>query len=143
MNAIEYRISPTVANEELNVLFAPSWPNHTWCDFETRLARSLLYVCAYADGQLVGFVNVAWDGGIHAFMLDTTVHPSQRRRGVGRQLVIRASDEARARGIEWLHVDFEPHLRQFYASCCFVPTEAGLMRLNQDKVPGYSCQFSG
>ena len=43
------------------------------------LARSLTYVAAYdtvgGGEQLVGFVNVAWDGGIHAFLLDTTVHP--------------------------------------------------------------------
>jgi hypothetical protein len=24
-----------------------------------------------ADGTLIGFVNVAWDGGDHAFLLDT------------------------------------------------------------------------
>jgi hypothetical protein len=24
-----------------------------------------------SDGLLVGFVNIAWDGGYHAFLLDT------------------------------------------------------------------------
>lgn len=60
------------------------------------------------------------------------MHPALRRRGIGRELVRRAADVARAQGIEWLHVDFEPHLRDFYAGCGFGPTEAGLMRLRMD-----------
>ena len=79
---------------------------------------------------MVGFVNVAWDGGIHAFIIDTTVHPSVRRNGIGRELVRRAAEAARTEGIVWLHVDFEPHLRAFYSACGFTPTEAGLMRLD-------------
>ncbi|MFD0403300.1 hypothetical protein ACFVHI_35085 [Kitasatospora sp. NPDC127121] len=40
-----------------------------------------------------------------------------------------AADEARARGAQWLHVDYEPHLESFYGQCGFRPTAAGLMRL--------------
>ena len=93
------------------------------------LARSLTYVCAFTRGGLVGFVNVAWDGGVHAFLLDTTVAPECRRRGVGTELVRRAADVARRAGLEWLHVDYEPHLDGFYRGCGFSPTAAGLLRL--------------
>ncbi|UBV42362.1 GNAT family N-acetyltransferase [Deinococcus taeanensis] len=51
------------------------------------LARSLTWVTAHDGETLTGFVNVAWDGGAHAFLLDTTVHPVWQRRGVGRELV--------------------------------------------------------
>ncbi len=91
--------------------------------------RSLVYLCAYRERWLVGFVNVAWDGGIHAFILDTTVHPEMRRRGIGRSLVMRAVADARDRNVEWLHVDFEPHLRSFYDGCGFKATEAGILHL--------------
>ncbi|MBA3290822.1 MAG: GNAT family N-acetyltransferase, partial [Actinobacteria bacterium] len=38
--------------------------------------------------------------------------------------------EARAAGCEWLHVDFDDHLRTFYFDACgFVPTNAGLIAL--------------
>jgi hypothetical protein len=37
--------------------------------------------------------------------------------------------EARTRGAHWLHVDFEPHLTDFYRACGFAPTAAGLIRL--------------
>lgn len=53
-------------------------------DWLSRLRRhSLGWVCAREDGRLVGFVNVAWDGGVHAFVLDTVVDRRHRRSGVG------------------------------------------------------------
>ena len=84
-----------------------------------------------ADGALVGFVNVAWDGGDHAFLLDTKTRPDHQRRGIGTAVVRLAAQHARAAGCEWLHVDFEPALRPFYESCGFWPTDAGLMLLDR------------
>lgn len=125
-----YRVSPALRSDEVNDLFAAAWVHHERRDFEPVLVRSLTYVCAYLGSSLVGFVNVAWDGGAHGFLLDTTVHTDLRRRGIGRRLVLLATNEARERGIQWLHVDFEPHLRLFYEGCGFRPTEAGLLRLD-------------
>jgi GNAT superfamily N-acetyltransferase len=87
-------------------------------------------VGAFSAGALVGFVNVAWDGGVHAFLLDTTVHSALLRRGVGSRLVLAAAEAAREHRVEWLHVDYEPHLDGFYRACGFAPTLAGLLRLN-------------
>jgi ribosomal protein S18 acetylase RimI-like enzyme len=101
-----YHLNPDVTNDELNALFAAAWPGHISSDFGPVLSRSLAYICAYEDEQLVGFVNLAWDGGIHAFVLDTSVHPNFQRRGIGRQLIKYAADAAKARHIEWLHVDY-------------------------------------
>jgi GNAT superfamily N-acetyltransferase len=85
---------------------------------------------ALETDELVGFVNVAWDGAGHAFLLDTMVTSRARRRGVGTKLVAVAVAQARAAGCEWLHVDFDDHLRSFYFDACgFVPTEAGLIAL--------------
>lgn len=124
---VDFRVSPPVDDPALNGLFAASWPGHAPRRFGPVLARSLAYVCAYDAGRLVGFVNVAWDGDLHAFLLDTTVHPDRRRRGIGRGLAGRAADAARGAGVAWLHVDFEPHLRDFYRACGFRPTDAGLI----------------
>ncbi len=129
MTGISYRISPAITNDELNALFSASWPRHDSSDFQPILRRSLLYVCAYSQARLVGFVNVAWDGGIHGFILDTTVHPDVRREGIGSELVKRAAQASREHGLHWLHVDFEPHLRDFYRRCGFSYTDAGLMDL--------------
>jgi ribosomal protein S18 acetylase RimI-like enzyme len=124
------RVSPPLANADLDELFASAWPGYTTRDWTPVLSRSLAYVGAFSAGALVGFVNVAWDGGAHAFLLDTTIHPAHQRRGVGSRLVLAAAEAARERGVEWLHVDYEPHLDGFYRACGFAPTLAGLLRLN-------------
>lgn len=126
---IMYSISPPISNDALNALFARAWPEHSWTDFQQQLQHSLAYVCGYAGEQLIGFVNLAWDGGIHAFLLDTTVHADWQGRGIGKRLVQEAVIVARARGMYWLHVDYEPQLEQFYQSCGFRPTHAGLIQL--------------
>ena len=79
---------------------------------------------------MVGFVNVAWDGGVHAFLLDTVVARRCRSNGVGSALIAAAAAGSRAAGCEWLHVDFEEHLRTFYFDVCgFGATAAGLIAL--------------
>ena len=126
---IEYEIGSDVSNEALNALFADGWPNHTPRDFSPILSQNLGHVCALANGELVGFVNVAWDGDKHAFLLDPTVRSDFRRQGIGTQLVRKAVSLARASGVEWLHVDYEPGLAPFYARCGFGKTEAGLLNV--------------
>lgn len=86
---------------------------------------------AVADEALVGFVNVAWDGGDHAFLLDTKTRPDHQRNGIGTAVVRLASHRARDAGCEWLHVDFDRQHRTFYLDACgFSGTEnAGLIRL--------------
>ncbi|MFF5563011.1 GNAT family N-acetyltransferase [Streptomyces sp. NPDC012623] len=119
-------------NAALNALHAdgfgsPADPT----DWRARLERhSLGWVCAWEDGSLIGFVNVVWDGGAHAFLLDTVVARHRRSSGVGTALVTVAVEEARAAKCEWLHVDFEEHLRSFYFDACgFRETPAGLIAL--------------
>lgn len=128
---ITYHVNPYVGNDDLNALFAVSWPDHAWVDFLPILNRSLAYICGFTQQRLIGFVNLAWDGGIHAFLLDTTVHPDWRHRGIGRQLVLQGTTVARARGMAWLHVDYEPHLEAFYRGCGFQATLAGLIELQR------------
>ncbi|MFE6618118.1 GNAT family N-acetyltransferase [Streptomyces sp. NPDC057740] len=119
-------------NSALNALHADGFGHsvaHT--DWRARLERhSLGWVCGEEDGRLIGFVNVVWDGGAHAFILDTVVARDCRSRGVGAALVATAAKEARAAKCQWLHVDFEEHLRSFYLDACgFKATAAGLTAL--------------
>jgi ribosomal protein S18 acetylase RimI-like enzyme len=101
-------------------------------------AHSLGWVTARAaDGEVVGFVNVAWDGGDHAFLLDTKTHSAFQHEGIGTHLVEIAARHAKAAGCEWLHVDFEPDLEPFYLDACgFRPTPAGLIHLPSLDVHG-------
>jgi GNAT superfamily N-acetyltransferase len=129
---ISYQWRGPVHNPELNALHAEGFGHRLLDDdWEAQIAgHSLGWVCARDDGKLVGFVNVAWDGGVHAFILDTMVVAAARLHGIGTRMVAIAAEHARAARCEWLHVDFEEHLRPFYlGSCGFRPTRAGLIAL--------------
>ena len=115
---------------ELAPLWLAAWGENLRPGYAEVLARNLCHATAREPkGRLIGFVKVATDGGAHAFLLDTTVHPDFRRRGIATELVRLVTAEARRRGAEWLHVDHEPRLEGFYRGCGFVPTQAGLIRL--------------
>jgi GNAT superfamily N-acetyltransferase len=105
-------------------------------DWQAQLDRySLGWVCARDDRELVGFLNVVWDGSSHAFILDTVVARSHRRRNVGTKLVAVAAERAKAAGCEWLHVDFEDHWRGFYfGSRGLKPSNTGLVQVVSDIV---------
>jgi hypothetical protein len=80
----------------------------------------------------VGFVNVPWDGFVHAWILDEMVSSQARHRGVGLGLVHTARDGAKDAGCEWLHVDFDDHLRPFsYDAAGFTPTNSRLIDLTE------------
>ena len=113
---IDYVWRGEVDSDELEALHAEGFERDPVpYDWRGQLQRhSLGWVTARDAQALVGFVNVAWDGGIHAFLLDTLVARTHRRQGIGTMLVRLATDQARAAGMEWLHVDFDAHLAGFY-----------------------------
>ncbi len=130
--SIRYEWRGVFTNPELNVLHAEGFDHRVLDDdWVAQVERhSLGWVTARDGDQLVGFVNVAWDGAIHAFILDTLVAATHRRHGIATELVGMATDHARSAGCEWLHVDFDDELREFYFGACgFTPTNAGLIQL--------------
>lgn len=130
--SVEYEWRGEFDNHSLNALHTEGFGGPAGViDWRARLQRhSLGWVCAREDGALIGFVNVAWDGGVHAFVLDTVVARQHRGRGIGAGLVAAAAGGARAAQCTWLHVDFEEHLRPFYFDACgFRATAAGLIAL--------------
>ncbi|GAA2151599.1 GNAT family N-acetyltransferase [Actinomadura napierensis] len=130
--AITYEWRGEIENAAVNALHAEGF-GHRGLDIDwlAQVHRhSLGWVCARREGELVGFVSIAWDGGVHAFVLDTVVRGDLRRFGIGAGLVAAAVRGARAARCEWLHVDFEDDLRAFYVDACgFEPTMAGLIAL--------------
>ena len=129
---VEYSWRGPFADADVNALHAEGFGHRLLDDaWNAQLERhSLGWVTAVDGDELVGFVNVAWDGGVHVFLLDTLVRADRRRQGIGTALVRAAVAGARGSGCEWLHVDFDDHLRGFYLDeCGFTPTGAGLVPL--------------
>ena len=122
-------------NVEVNALHAEAFGTRVFDESEWNWVRlvdqhSLGWVVAREDGELVGFVNVVWDGLVHAWIQDTMVAAKAGRRGIGKQLVAVARDAARDAGCEYLHVDFDDDLKPFYYDACgFRPTNGGLIEL--------------
>jgi hypothetical protein len=75
---MRFRVRPEVDDEALSRLhtraFGGRFQQQSW---RRRLsAYGLSWVGAYDErGRLIGFVNVAWDGGTHASALDVVVDP--------------------------------------------------------------------
>lgn len=130
MDAISYAWRGPLGDDEM-VDLVLSHGGHAVRGWWSKIQNySLGWVTARDGDTLVGFVNVAWDGGDHAFLIDTKTRGAYQRRGIGTTLVRHAAAQARAAGCEWLHVDFQPELRAFYFEARgFRPTEAGLIRL--------------
>ena len=133
---MEIRWRGPFTSSEANQLHAEAFGTRVFSDDEWNwrdqvAAHSLGWVTARDDGGvLTGFVNVVWDGEVHAWLQDVMVAAASRHGGIGRRLVEAARDGARAAGCEWLHVDFADELAPFYLDACgFLPTRAGLMAL--------------
>ncbi len=129
---IEYGWRGQIDNDALNRLHADAFGHGLYGDdWRTQTARhSLGWVTAYDGDRLVGFLNVPWDGGVHAWLQDVIVASTDRRRGIGRAMVALATENSRTAGCEWLHVDFDEEHREFYVGACgFTPSGAGLIEL--------------
>jgi len=123
-----------VEDKVLSSLHARAFGGHSEAvlPWTRRLDRhAVTWVGVFEGEDLRGFVHACWDGGNHAFVLDTVVDPTHQRRGIGRALVSTLKREVAAAGCQWLHVDYEPQLAPFYRDACgFQATEAGLLRLS-------------
>jgi GNAT superfamily N-acetyltransferase len=133
---VTYEWRGEFGNDEVNALHAEAFETRVYDESEWNWRRqveehSLGWVVARdGDGALVGFVNVLWDGLVHAWLQDTMVAASAGRQGIGTQVVATARDAARAAGCEYLHVDFDDDLKGFYYDACgFTPANGGLIEL--------------
>jgi ribosomal protein S18 acetylase RimI-like enzyme len=120
------------SNEAVNQLHAEAFHHRIFNDdWWAQVNRhSLGWVCARQHEELIGFVNVAWDGALHAFILDTMVASNCRRLGIATHMLAVCAREARNARCEWLHVDFGDELRPLYFDRAgFTPTNAGLVKL--------------
>ena len=129
---VRYERDSPLSNSDLGDLLQPELAKSQRRDVTAVLERSLLWICAYEDERLVGFCHLAWDGGVHAFLLDPTVREGYRRRGIGTALVREAlAAAAEHAALEWVHVDASAALMErFYGPAGFRPTPAGVVWLD-------------
>lgn len=130
-SAVQYRWRADFDDAEMVQLVDSYGGNSEPGWWDTIRPHSLGWVTAHlAEGTLVGFVNVAWDGSDHAFLIDTKVRLDLQRRGIATRLVRVAAVHAKRAGCGRLHVDFRSELAPFYFDACgFEPVVAGAIDL--------------
>lgn len=72
MAYLDYRTRPALSNDDLNGLFGRAYNKTMSVDFQRILRQSLTWVAGYDGDVLRGWINVAWDGFVHAFLVDRT-----------------------------------------------------------------------
>lgn len=132
MDHVQFEWRGRIDNHALNALHADAFEHDIFEDDWQGLVErhSLGWVLASDSSGPIGFINVPWDGGVHAWLQDVIVAKRARRAGVASRMIDVATAHARTAGCEWLHVDFDEELTGFYIEACgFTPTAAGLKRL--------------
>ena len=95
--------------------------------YDQILAQSYTHFSVMDQARLIGFVNVISDGIGDALLVDLMVHPDYQHQGLGKALLIQASNDLRADGIQLIQVVFEPELEAFYRECGFLIVKAGII----------------
>jgi hypothetical protein len=92
--AVTYQWRGAFTNAEVNTLHAEAFETQVYDESEWDWlsqvrGHSLGWVVARdeVDNSLLAFVNVPWDGLVHAWIQDTMVAGRARRRGIGKRVV--------------------------------------------------------
>lgn len=83
-------VSPSVAKESGH---GPDPAQRIGSASSTRIASA--WVTARSTAGLVGFVNVTWDGRVHARIQEEMAASSARRGGIGREVMLVAAQSSR------------------------------------------------
>lgn len=125
-------ISPAAIDRaQLDQLFLRGW-GAPRPHYEQVLERSFAWVTAHRDGRLLGFANVAWDGGSNYFLLDLTIDPSCADQDeIFKDMIEAAVDRCRKEGGS-LRIDAPDELlKSFFQPMGFKPVSAGVMNLKK------------
>jgi ribosomal protein S18 acetylase RimI-like enzyme len=131
MADIRYVVRGEIDNDAFNRVHAAAFAHRVlrWDWSRQFQQHSLTWVCAFDEDEVIGFVNLTWDGGVHGFLLDSAVVPDRQGQGIGRRLVDELLEDGVKRApLEWIHVDSSSDLMDgFYRPAGFESTPAGLV----------------
>ncbi len=83
--------------------FSTPWPKDAYRR-ELLENRTACYLVARENGAVVGYAGM-WVVSEEAHITTIAVDPKQRRRGIGKRLLVALVEEARARGARWLTLE--------------------------------------
>lgn len=95
-NGIQYReFGAELALEAYEIYKANKWESYfgDMSRLTAAFERSLYLLGAFEGRRLVGFVRCVGDGEFILYVQDLIIAPSHQRRGIGRELMRRASEK--------------------------------------------------
>jgi GNAT superfamily N-acetyltransferase len=117
---LDFRVNARPSRDELDALSVAVGWSPFGDDYPAALDGYAVTTSAWTDvGRLVAWTSVVSDNVRHAFLLDVMVHPDFQRQGIGRQVVHRAIDAMRMKGVTAFHVDCASDRAGFYEKCGF------------------------
>lgn len=121
--------APDITPDFLHTLAALSEVNLTIDEarevFRRRLQSGILSFIAVEDGRVVGTASLLVElkflhkGSKAGHIEDVAVHPDYQRRGIGKALIMHATQVARERGCYKVILDCHDRLQEFYEKCGF------------------------
>lgn len=126
---IQVLINPHLQNEEVpDLREAVGWGRRD-LDFPVLFERCNFWAGVRDEqGKLIAFGYVAGMGLQHGYMEDIIVHPEYQGQGIGRKLVVKLLEEAKAYGLEIVTLTFEEKNADFYSACGFTVGAGGVWR---------------
>lgn len=121
------RDAPVQPGEIADLRQAVGWDRSEETYDRTLPRHCTHYTARDADNRLVGYMSVLSDGVSDAFLLDLTVHPECRKKGLGTRIVRRAIRDLRDAGVRCVQVTFADDLEPFYAQCGFHIFKGGII----------------
>lgn len=119
---IRFSLKKNIHPQEILLLYSST----NWLDgeetvdsIERMFQNSYAVASAYDEktGALAGFFRALSDGIGDAYMVDLLVHPSYRKKGIGKALVQLLSSYLKEQGITWIVCIGVPGTENFYKEC--------------------------
>lgn len=123
-NDINFEIVKSANSEELIDLYKDGgW----WKESPTERSKlpilikdSFCFMVAKtSEGKIIGMGRVISDGVSDGYIQDVIVSSPYRKKGIGKQIVIRLKDHCLNQGLSWIGLIAEPGTKDFYIKLGF------------------------
>ena len=126
------RFDPALLDGAVSLCRALGWPSYSQPEVAQRCftAPGAVTWCASDDRVVVGIAHLLSNGAVHAHLSLVGVDAAHRRKGIARELVVRAFRES---GAKWLDLTADAGSEPFYRS--FAHQEMPGFRIDPSGVP--------
>lgn len=126
---ISYEISPPIEAENIDKLRASVGWTPLGQAYQTALKRSIFYICAFEEANLVGFLDVVSNGVTDAYIQNFLVAADWQGHGIGKTMMELALKMLTEMSVRTVWLLFDPELEPYYRQFGFTPLSGGRLRL--------------